>query len=187
MSNYDKAYEQIRPWLQKIDAPVELTFLGRGFRVTKEDVVQISGEPVHINAKSIIVWYLTFGGAGNPALVPNYDFVLIHAFSQGIFSDQSTWRKSAAQAKGKLTLDEVRSVAKRLGADFYRKEKYGESYLLFALPKIPVVITFSEGDDEFPSQLDVKFSSNATDFLPFESLAIFLSIIEAEFTHNYGA
>jgi len=181
LTNHEKAYEQIRPWLQNIKKPAEVTFLGRAFSVTKDDVVQLSGDPIHVNAKGVLVWYYTYGGADNPELYPSYDFVLLYTFSHGIFSDQSAWRQNAVKAQSDLTIETVRSAAKRIGADFYRKEKYGESYLLLALPKVPVLITFTEGDDEFEPQLTVKFSSNATEILPFETLAILMGLIEREF------
>jgi hypothetical protein len=49
---------------------------------------------------------------------------------------------------------------------------------------MPVKLTFSAGDEEFPAALDIKFGKNAVQILPFETLAVLNSLISAEYV-NY--
>jgi hypothetical protein len=176
MTNHEKNYEQIRSWLDNLSEPCELDFLGRTWRVERGGVEQLSGAPAHINCKSVLVWYFTFGGQGEPS----YEFVLLSHFSYGIFREQISPGVS-------LTLPEFQETARRLGAGFMQKTRYGESWLWFVLPKVPVLLTYSEADEEFPSLLDVKFGSNATTFLPFETLAVLHGLIIREFGEEVRA
>jgi hypothetical protein len=171
MTNYEKNYEQIRAWLGSMPEPQELAFLGRTWRVAHDGVTQLSGEPAHVNCKSVLVWYYTFGGQGGPS----YEFVPLSHFSHGIFRD-SDWEQGGA-----ISFDGFRETSRRLGAAFMRSERYGETWLWLVLPKIPVLLTYSEADDEFPAELNIKFSANATTFLPFETLAVLRGLIAAEF------
>ncbi|MDR1573858.1 MAG: DUF3786 domain-containing protein [Clostridiales Family XIII bacterium] len=173
MTNYEKAYEQIRPWLGKLAEPREIQFLGRLWRVDQGGVDRLSGPPAHVNCKSVLVWYFTFGGQGEPS----YEFVPLHGFSHGIFREND-WETGACAT---LTLDGFRAVSARLGADFLRRARYGEAWLLRALPKLPALLTYSEADEEFPATLDIKYGANATTFLPFESLAVLNGLIRAEY------
>jgi hypothetical protein len=175
MTNHEKNYENIRSWLCVLTEPCEIDFIGRRWRVDCNGVEQLSGRPAHVNCKSVLIWYFTFGGTGDPS----FEFTSIHSFSHGIFRS-SGWRTETSP-----TLDEFRKTAQHLGAILLRKERYGEAWLLNVLPKIPVLLTYSEADDEFPASLDIKFGSNATTFLPFETLAVLQGLIVSEFDNTY--
>jgi hypothetical protein len=176
MTNYEKVYEQIRPWLSKVAEPRELRFLGRMWRVDRAGVEQLSGPPAHTNCRSVLVWYFTYGGQGEPS----YTFTPLHSFSHGIFRGND-WETGGCAT---LTLDEFREASARIGADFLRRERYGEAWLLHALPKLPVLLTYTEADDEFPAALDIKYGANATTFLPFETLAVLNGLINAEYKNT---
>jgi hypothetical protein len=171
MTNHEKNYEQIRLWLKKVTEPCEIDFLDRRWRVSCDGVEQVSGKPAHVNYKSVLVWYFTFGGTGEPS----YEFTPLHSFSGGVFRG-SDWGPDTS-----ITLNGFRETAQRLGANFLRKERYGEAWLLLVLPKIPLLLTFNEADEEFPSSLDIKFGINATTFLPFETLAVLQGLVTSEF------
>ncbi|MDR2421207.1 MAG: DUF3786 domain-containing protein [Oscillospiraceae bacterium] len=172
ITNAEIAYHSvIRPMLRKLDGEREVAFLGRRFRVTGEDVEQLSGKPAHINCKGVLVWYFTFGGEGEPS----FEFASLQSFSHGIF------RGAAWEPYTGASLSEFRGTAAALGAGFLRRERYGEAWLLFALPKVPVLLTYSEADEEFPAVLDIKFGKNADTFLPFETLAVLHGLIKREF------
>ncbi|MDR1329526.1 MAG: DUF3786 domain-containing protein [Oscillospiraceae bacterium] len=173
MTNAEKVYEQIRPWLSEFDGARDVDFLGRSWRVTGEGVRQLSGKMAHVNCKSVLVWYFTFGGALSQA-EPSFEFTSLQSFSHGIF-------RGGLSPAITVTLSEFRDIASQLGASLLRQVRYGEAWLMFALPKIPVLLTYTEADDEFPALLDIKFSSNATDFLPFETLAVLHGLINSEF------
>jgi hypothetical protein len=192
-SNYEKVYENIRPWLRQcdfdeaaprlgfalpVDGALTFTVLGREMRVDSEGVTQLGGEAANVNLKSVIIWYLTYGGQGEPSL----EFTPLSSFSSGVFGSTSAdfgsfaWRKHAG-----LTLEKFRAAANRIGTEFVRSERYGEVHLLYLFPKVPVLLTYSEADEEFPAVIDTKFSMNAPIFLPFETLAVAQGLIENEF------
>jgi hypothetical protein len=147
-------------------------------RVDYEGVTQLDGEAANVNLKSVIIWYLTYGGQGKPS----FEFTPLSSFSSGIFGSKSAdfgsfaWRKHAG-----LTPEKFRAAAKRIGTEFVRSERYGEAHLLYLFPKVPVLLTYSEADEEFPAVIDTKFSMNAPIFLPFETLAVAQGLIESEF------
>ncbi|MDR2606674.1 MAG: hypothetical protein LBC38_05270, partial [Oscillospiraceae bacterium] len=104
MTNAEKVYESLKPWLSKLDAPRTLTLLGREFRTDGSGVEQLSGNKIHINAKSVLIWYLTFGGDG---IEPSFEFTPLHTFSNGIFTAQSSdWQSHDWKAHAGLTLEE---------------------------------------------------------------------------------
>ncbi|MDR0818096.1 MAG: DUF3786 domain-containing protein [Oscillospiraceae bacterium] len=199
MSNYDRVYETIRAWLSECDfseaasrlgfePPNDgvLTFasMGRGWRVDKDGVTQISGSGTHVNFRSVIIWYLTFKGSKwTPAIREADEFAPLPSFSSGIFGQRSAdfqsfeWRRHSG-----LTYGEFRSAAERIGAKLTRSERYGEVRRLDVFPKVPALLTYSEEDDEFPAQVDVKFRADALTFLPFETLAVLHGLIEREFS-----
>jgi hypothetical protein len=172
MSNYEIVYESLRGWLSEMAAPQEILFLGRNWLVSSDGVEQLSGPPGHVNCKSVLVWYFTFGGQGEP----NYEFRPFHSFSQGIFRGDEWGLKVSA------TLEEFRAISTRIGAGLLRQERHGEAWLLHVLPKVPVLLTYNEADDEFPAILDIKYGGNATTFLPFETLGVLNSLISAEYS-----
>jgi hypothetical protein len=181
-TNYDKVFERLRVRLENLGAPVTLNFLGRAFRADRGGVERISGRPIHINAQNIIIWYLTFGGRGVELTPESYDFALLNHFSHGIFTGHTSWEKSRASGLSDLTPKAFRECCEHIGAEFLRPERYGESRLLFAFPELPLLITFTEGDDEFPASLDIKLGKNCERILPFETLAVLTSLIESEFS-----
>jgi hypothetical protein len=180
-TNYDKAYELIRAKLEVLTEPITLGFLGRTFCADKNGVEQIGGDPIHINAKGVIVWYLTFGGRNLATTPESFDFAPLNHFSYGIFSGSSAWEKSRASRLSKLTAARFRENANRIGAEFLRSERYGESWLLFPFPELPLLLTFSEGDEEFQPSLNIKLGKNCERILPFETLAVLIGLIESEF------
>jgi hypothetical protein len=193
-SNYEKAYESIRPWLKRcdfdeaaprlgfvppIDGALLFTALGRKVRVDRDGVTQLDGEAADINLKSIIIWYVTYGGQGEPS----FEFAPLSSFTGSMSGGNKSadfgsfvWQKHAG-----LSLEHFRATANRIGAGFVRSERYGEARLLYLFPKVPVLLTYSEADDEFPAVVDTKFGLNASTFLPFETLAFAHRLIENEF------
>jgi hypothetical protein len=114
----------------------------------------------------------------------SYDFALLNYFSHGIFTGHTAWEKSRASGLSELTPEAFRACCEHIGAQLLRSERYGESRLLFAFPELPLLITFTEGDDEFPSSLDIKLGKNCERILPFETLAVLTTLIESEFSYG---
>jgi hypothetical protein len=181
-TNYDIVYEQLRVRLRALRAPVTLGFLGRTFCAAGDGIEQLDGRPIHINAKNIMIWYLTYGGRGAELTPESYDFAPLNYFSHGIFTGNTAWERSRAAGLSGLTLEVFRERCEQIGAEPFRSERYGESRLLFAFPELPLLVAFTEGDDEFPAILDVKLGKNCERILPFETLAVLTTLIESEFS-----
>jgi len=193
VSNYDKAYESIRPWLAAVDfaeasarlglvspdgVSAKLSVLGRGFVASADGVEQVSGEAASVNLRSVIVWYLTHGGSGQPT----FRFTPLSGLSQGIFGTRSSdfsdweWQRHAG-----LTLAGFRAICQRINAEPMRTSEHSESRLLMLFPKVAALLTYEEADDEYPAILDIKFDQQAIVYLPFETLAVAEGLISQEF------
>ncbi|MDR0905858.1 MAG: DUF3786 domain-containing protein [Oscillospiraceae bacterium] len=187
MNGYEKTYETLKLRLADCDfaaaasavglaAPtdgaVTVDFLGCRYRVDKSGVEQVSGGAANVNCKTVIVYYLTHGGSG----FPQYEFQSLRAFASGLFDGS---RGVTAVERERITeYAQFTEAAKRLGAEFVRETANGSHiWLMYAFPKVPVLLTFVEGDDEFPAQTQLKFDVTATDFLPFETLAVLNGLI----------
>lgn len=155
---------------------LQLTFLGRDYRVDAMGVYP-EGESESVssyNSRTVIIYYLTYGGRGEPS----YDFRSIRSFSQGLFDgDRGGWG-GKHRFENRLTPDLFDTAAKRIGAQPMQVKNGAHSYLLYAFPKVPALVTYTEGDEEFPDDISVKFGTNALNFLPFETLAVLHGLIE---------
>jgi len=176
MANSDLIYESLLPWLRGISGlPKELLFLGRRFQITKEGIEQLSGPEIAVNGKSVLIWYVVTASSEGP----DFSFASLLSFSHGIFSSQNSgWQNKGSSG---LNRESFRENAGRIGAEYYKEIPYGEAWLLFAFPNLPVLLTFTEEDEEYPAMVDIKFGSNATEILPFETLAVLDGLIASEF------
>jgi hypothetical protein len=127
-----------------------------------------------VNRKSVLIYYLTSGGCGEPV----YQFQLLHNFAQGIFAGGggASWMSAPLRetfSEGASGTDKFAGAMSALGASA-EAPKAGAtsvwSYLL--LPKMPVEIYFYEADEEFPCDVKVMYDSTALRFVPFETLAV---------------
>jgi hypothetical protein len=160
---------------------LHIDFLGRRWSVDASGVNQEGGGAAHVNGKTVIVYYLTHGGSG----FPRYDFQSLRAFAFGLFDGSRG--VTAAERSAITEYAPFVDIAKRLGAEFVRETASGShTWMLYAFPKVPVLLTFIEDDDEFPAELQLKFDVTATDFLPFETLAVLNGLITAEFSAGWG-
>lgn len=70
-------------------------------------------------------------------------------------------------------LDKLQTALERLGASALSVGDLG--YRLDIFPSIPMEVIFWEGDDEFPSQVNLLFDSSAPDFVHVESIVTMAS------------
>ena len=69
--------------------------------------------------------------------------------------------------------DRLGSACRRLGARTHEDgAAYDLSMTFRALPRIPVLLRFNDGDEEFPAQCAILFRQSAEKYLDMESLAI---------------
>ena len=164
------------------DGTLRLTFLGRDYTVDETGVYPEGDDVASFNARTVIIYYLTSGGQGEAS----YDFRSIRSFSQGLFDgDRGVWG-GKLNAKDRLSLEMFEAAVTLIGAQQMQVKNGAYPYLLHAFPKVPSLITYNEGDEEFPDHIDIKFGANALNFLPFETLAVLHGLIQHSLTKSNG-
>jgi hypothetical protein len=157
------------------DGKIPISFLRREYLIGHDGVVDINGggeSDGDFNRKSVLIYYLTSGGRGEPF----YQFKLLHHFSEGVFSGDrgnSNWMSDPLQKVfGEYTEKFVKAM-QVLGAE-QQESKAGAtsvwSYQL--LPKMPIEIYFYEEDEEFSCETKIMYDGTALKFVPFETLAV---------------
>ena len=175
------------------DGLVQVDFLQRSYTIDETGVREIgevfdtnkssTDSDSDVNRKSVLIYYLTWGGRGEPV----YRFKLFHSFSQGIFSGGAT-ETNWLSASLKRILSEGADGANRFAqamSVFGAAQKPATggatsvwSYLL--LPKMPVEIYFYDKDEEFSCEVKVMYDSTALTFVPFETLGVLGSCLHNE-------
>ncbi|MDR3335084.1 MAG: DUF3786 domain-containing protein [Treponema sp.] len=120
------------------------------------------------NLKSVLGYYLL----SEANLEPGNDFCLLTHFSGGVFGNGSPWPDSLGKVYGNDYKKFCR-IAEKLGMVFETEKRAGQyvwSYTL--LPKIPIKIMYYEGDDEYPTTLQILYDKTAIQFYKFEPLAV---------------
>ncbi|MDR0813949.1 MAG: DUF3786 domain-containing protein [Oscillospiraceae bacterium] len=173
--NADIVYESLLPWLREVqNLPRRIPMLGREFEVTHTGVELLSGRPMHINAKSVLIWYVKTDCRAAPAGT----FTPLTGFSHGIFSSNNSGMQNQSV---RISRAEFEQTAAALGGTIIDAKPGTARAFIPALPNVPVLLTYTEGDEEFPAAIDMKFTGNATEFLPFETLAVFGGLVRGEF------
>jgi hypothetical protein len=165
--------------LKKIDQnEFEIDFIGRTYSITKDSIdVKSQNIPsrkwhddLEYNVKSVLGYYVLSGCDKEPA----GDFCPLSAFSHGIFDNRSGWTVSSPlqKAYGKdYTL--FKRAAEKTGMVFESERSAGQyiwNYQL--LPKLPVKVIYYEGDEDFPTDIQILYDKTAIDFFKFEPLAV---------------
>jgi hypothetical protein len=157
---------------------IVLDFLDRKYSVTKSDIKLIGEKSVwsfktahnDYNVKSVLGYYVL----SKADVEPLNDFCQLSYFSHGIFNEERSgdWSKSSLTTVYGNDYNKFRGVAEKLGMLFEGEKSSGQyvwGYML--LPRMPVKIIYYEGDDEFPSKLQVLYDKTAIQFYKFEPLA----------------
>jgi hypothetical protein len=58
------------------------------------------------------------------------------------------------------------------------------SYVVWALPRLPLLVTYWLGDEDFPSSCKILFDSSATHYLPIDGCAIAGSMLTGKLQKN---
>ena len=182
-SGYEQIYESLIPKLSECDflevaerlglspqpeGALSVNFLGREYEINSCGINPTDGKPVNVNNRSVLAYYTLSQGVGEPA----FSYVPISNFAgPGLFSNIKWMTDPLGKTFGGdyVTFSETMC---RLGGVFdgkLRSDRY--SWLLKALPKIPLQIIYNDGDDEFPCEVQILFDKNAARFMEFECLA----------------
>jgi hypothetical protein len=188
-SGYDQIYTSLLPKLKNCDIVKQAErlnlrpegdgavaeFLGRRYKITNSGVDVIDGgKPVHINNRSLLIYYILSEGGNEP----KFSFVPVNRLTgmiDGRNVQDGGWfigRDLLRESKGSYAA--FAAAAQKMGGEYIGKLGGGECWQFIILPKIPVRLLFFEADQEFPAELQFQFDETAPYYMDFECLA-FLS------------
>lgn len=184
-SGYEQIYESLIPKLSKCDflevaerlglslqpdGSLSVNFLGREYEISSRGVNPTDGKPVNVNNRSVLAYYALSKGMGEPAF--SYVPISYLAGTEIIFSTNIRWMTDPLGKVFSGNYVTFSETMRRLDGVFNGKLKSGGySWLLKALPKIPLQIVYYDGDNEFPCEVQILFDKNASRFMEFECLA----------------
>jgi hypothetical protein len=189
-----KGYEQTYEWVTKllqdcdfaesskrlnlklVDDNVVIDFLERTYTISKNSIDLLDEKIVwspktegyDYNLKSVLGYYLL----SEADIEPENDFCTLSHFSHGIFRD-SSWSGDPLGKVFGSDYDKFDRTAKRLGMDFEGEKSSGQYIWRYTLlPKMPIKIVYYEGDDEYPTKLQILYDKTAIKLYKFEPLAV---------------
>ncbi len=150
---------------------LRINFLGREYGINSTGVFASDGMPSDPNIRSILIYYITSKGSGEPT----YSYNMLHSFVPGSIGgngEPTSWMTAPLIRKFENDSGGFDRALKSLGAipqKSTRKDMLIWTYAI--LPKIPIKITYTAADDEFPLEIKLMLDSNAGKFMEFEQLA----------------
>ncbi|MDR0452321.1 MAG: DUF3786 domain-containing protein [Treponema sp.] len=161
---------------------VLIDFLERTYSITK-DVIELAGQKIpwapktddcegyEYNLKSVLGYYLLSEADGDPV----NDFCTLGYFSGGVFRDNNIFAGPLERAYGG-NYEKFRETAGKIGMTLELEASTGKHIWKYTvLPKLPVKIVYYEGDDEYPTKLQILYDKTAIKIFKFEPLAVFHS------------
>ncbi len=182
---YEKVYQELLPRLAAADiagaakdlglalqdGAAMVPCFGRDYLVGKKGVTRADGGEAPLNHRIVLAYYITHGGRGENAdrFVPYRELPGGQDFARSL--SQIVEGRAANSFGGKL--DGLNSAAMALGAVSGQEYAPGDLSLLFpALPKLPLLMSFYDADEEFPAEVKVFYDMTAPNFLDMECLAV---------------
>jgi hypothetical protein len=161
-----------------------INFFDRTYKISKEDIELIEektiwtvSEGYEFDLKSVLGYYVL----SEANIEPTYEFCTLRQFSGGIFIESySSHSNNRFMDIFGNNYKKFEKTMKILGVEYEgenRDGKYTWNYKI--LPKMPIKFIFYEGDDEFPSNMQILFDKTAIKIYKFEPLAVLsISIFE---------
>jgi hypothetical protein len=161
--------------LDYAEGGVHVRFLTREYRITQDGVQPLDGQPVNVNTRTVLLYYLLSKGQGEPgdSYVP---FEAIPRMVGGL-NLQSRLMTAPMERYFASNYSKFSEAATRLGG-IEQETQVGKHLWRFnVLPKIPVKLVFYESDDEFPVSIQIMLDKTALQFLEFECLAFMVGCL----------
>ena len=158
---------------------VSVDFLGRTYLVGRRGVSlaeekipwSIDYEGFEHNLKSALGYYVL----SEANLDPVDDYCVITSFSKGVFregDEGDIFNNPLGRVYG-ADYRKFRGVAEMLGmAEEESRPNLKYTWRYRILPKIPIKIVYYEGDDEYPTKLQLLYDKTAILFYKFEPLSV---------------
>jgi hypothetical protein len=162
-----------------------IRFFDRTYQITKEDIElveqqtawTVNYEGYEYDLKSVLGYYALSEADIDPA----YIYSALGYFSGGVFRENSGWMSMANKRFVEIfgssheKFNKTMQMFEIKHEEGSRAGKYIWNHKV--LPKIPIKLIFYEGDDEYPSKLQILYDNNVLKILNFEQLAVLHSCI----------
>lgn len=155
--------------LEYVDGGIQVSFLKRDYRISIDGVEPLDGQPVNVNNRSVLAYYLLSKGQGDP----EDSYVLFESIPRMVGGLYTQNRLMNAPLERYFGNDYVKfsEAAAKLGGIEEVSQVGKHVWKFHVLPKIPLKIAFYEADDEFPVIIQIMLDRTAPKFLEFECLA----------------
>ncbi|WP_010253441.1 DUF3786 domain-containing protein [Treponema primitia] len=186
LNNCDFSDSAKRLGLEQIsENAVLINFFDRTYKVSKDNIELINQKTIWTTAsegyeydlKSVLGYYVL----SDANIEPLYEYCALGQFSGGVFRESSGMASMANKKFADIfsnDYEKLKKIMNMFGIEYEegnRDGKYSWNYKI--LPKIPIKLVFYEGDDEFPSKLQMLYDKNAIKIYNFEQLAVLHGII----------
>lgn len=182
---YEKVFQELLPRLASADiagaardlglamqdGAAVVPCFGRDFLVGKRGVTLADGQQAPLNHRIVMAYYIMHGGRGENAgrFAPYRELPGGQDFARAL--SQIVESRAAAFFGGKL--DKLKAAALALGAAPGEEYAPGDaSFVVDALPKLPLLMSFYDADEDFPAEVKVFYDITAPNFLDLECLAV---------------
>lgn len=169
LSGLDFQESAVRLGLEYVDGGVRAYFLKREYHITTDGVEPLDGQPVNVNNRSVLLYYVLSKGQGEPenSYIP---FESIPRIIGGLHAQSRLMNTPLERYFGNDYLKFSEASVKLDGL----QEDSGMGKHLWRfdlLPKIPLKLVFYEADDDFSAEIQIMLDKTATRFMEFECLA----------------
>jgi hypothetical protein len=181
---YEKVYQELLPRMAGVDLvsvsqalglardgdSVMIPCLGRRYLAGADGITAEDGEAVLITHRIVLAYYLLHGGRGEASgrFVPYRELPGGQDFARSL--SQIVETPLAQSFSGRL--EDLNKAAMSLGASKPETEINADAVFTFeALPKLPLMLTFYDADEDFPAEAKVFYDLTAPNFLDMECLA----------------
>jgi hypothetical protein len=149
---------------------IQAQFLGRRYVITRDGVESLDGQPVDVNIRSVLLYYLLSKGSGNP----EYAYVLFENFPRlvGGLGNPIGLMSTPLERKFGANYAAFREAAIRLGGKEENSQPGSHACQFDLLPKIAARLVFQEADEDFSARIQIMLDQAALGFLDFECLAV---------------
>ncbi len=154
---------------------VQVHFLGRDYVITRDGVEPVDGEPVNVNLRSVLLYYLLSKGSGDP----DHAYVLFENLPRLVGSLGNPVRLMSTPLERKFGGDYAAfgKAATRLGGTEEDSQTGSHAWRFEVLPKILARLVFQVADDEFHATIQIMLDQAALRFLDFECLAVMMGCL----------
>lgn len=163
------------------DGGAMVPLLGRNYLVTGQGVSTLDAGKAAFTHRIALAWFLLHAGRGEPAM----RFVPYRELPGG----QDFARNLAMTVEGRVAaffsgrVDDLHQAALAIGGELAgeRCEASADLALYFnAMPKMPLLLTFNDADEDFGAEAKVFYDLIAPNFLDLECLAVMGLILVLE-------